>query len=257
MKTYEERRAALDREHAAKIAALGLEEQIRIGLPEFMHVYEPTIYTHSLYDRVASVEIKYNRFRLSSEKTPDPSWQTLRDVAAGFTFADAAFYRDGSAGVRSLDDARAELAKAEKRNPETDAHYSPIAPFWISVEPSHYSQSLTFHSLITLPGVAGLVELRIGFGLHSDVARRIGQAIVRRDARTAHDYEHQTVIENTFKLNETIRILGNAKAVQIRYGSGGHTDPGQHLIYWDACNGEPAEMTIATLIAKLESVGEL
>lgn len=256
MKTIEEKRAALDAEHAGKLAALDIEEKIRAGLPANLGAYAPSIHVYRLYDRAASVGIKYIRFRLSTETTPDPTWETLRRIADGFTPAPLALFRDGCVGVHTLDSARHQYAKAQKRNPDTSAKYTPIAPFWITVEPSPHSQELSVHTIVYLDG-AGFVEFRIAYALGGEVARRIGQSIVRRDARSAWDYEHQTVIENSFKLNETIRVLGNARAAQIKYASGSHTNPGQHLIYWDACNGEPADITIATLIEKLESVGEL
>lgn len=257
MKTYEDKRAALDREHAAKLRALDVETKIGAALPEFMHAYNVATHAYALYDRIASVEINYNAFRVSTDTTPDPTWQTLRDVAAGFTFADLAIFRDGSVGVRTLADAQAEYVKAEKRNPDTSAEVHPIAPFWISIEPARYSNTCTFHTIVMLADV-GMVELRIAYPNHGAVARAIGKVEIRRALRPASEhYEHSRIVSQDLTLNEPIRVLGNAKAVTLRYGSGSAETPGQHLIYWDSCDGEPADITIGTLIAKLESVGEL
>jgi hypothetical protein len=250
MGTYQEELEALGKNYHRGLRELNQRRAFMEAMPAWMFEdHEVSVYPYKLYDRVGSITLKLQRYE-SIRQRPNPTIDTLRKLAQSGEFADTAVYSDGSVGIRTLADAKRELEKAEARNPDTKAAFSPSAPFWLEFDPGLYSQILSVHSILNLSGV-GLIDVRVEFSIHGEVARKIGTVHVRRSGFGNIDPEHRQVIENKLTLTPAVTVIGDARANQIRYASGSQYTPGHHVVYWDSGTGEPSSITLSDLYREL------
>ncbi len=157
-------------------------------------------------------------------------------------------YRDGCVGIRTLQDAAQELERAEGRNANTSARYQPLCPFWVSVNPDNYNNSVAFRWIASVAGYR--MEFRIALPLYSAEVKRLGSCSIRYQGGDLmhRDRDERVILSNTFEFGPAVTVIKNAKIDRVTYGSGSRTSPGHHLLFWDSANGEPGEATVLDLI---------
>lgn len=248
MNPYETTLAELEAEHSRKRDELRRQYDVLSVLPTG---YNWRVHMIPLYDRMGSIHLDYERYE-SIRKGPDPTLDTVVELWNMFPSEDIALYRDGTVGIRTLQDAIKELEKAEARNENTSATLRPLCPFWISVDPTPYTNGVRFHWITTVAGYR--MEFRIGFASYSAAIARLGSCDIRYQGGDwqHRDRDERVVTQNYFNATPAVQVIGNAKLDKVTYGSGSRTTPGQHLLFWDSANGEPGTATLPDLIAILK-----
>lgn len=244
MDSKDEALAKLDNDYRQKRAEIETKYLLLQDLPPELRGYDWRPHIYKLYDRVGTLALSPNRYESLRNGMPDPTLDTARQLAAALPArAPVCLFRDGSSvSVRTSADA----ARALDKRP--DATVTPIAPLWITVQPSSYDQTIDLQ-WITEIGV-GLVECSIKLPLYSDTARKLGSLRLEFEHYSG-DGEVSSVRRNEFTIAPAVSVLKNAKAGAIRYASGDHKTPGHHLIYWDSADGEHADLTVDEILAAL------
>lgn len=238
-KTYAEQLEALDRKHAAEREALAGRKAIIDALPAAVQEYDPFIHLHKLYDQTASLTIKPNEY---SSKHREPTIDTITELAALIQPIPLSLYRDGSIGVRTAEQAARDAAISTR-----DPQITPIAPVTLRISGISERQEINW-----IGDLAGhRIQVSIGFSMYG---APFGTRYIRRDeSGYSHDISRAPITANTYTPNPAIVTINDGTIQAIRYGSGTHYTPGDHLITWQSGNGDHANVTPADIVAALQT----
>jgi hypothetical protein len=241
---YEEKRAALESEHARKTADLELERSIWEHLPEALAQYDPFVHVHKLYGHVARVHFRFCEYE-TLRKGPDPTLQTVLDLAVAFpVHVPLSLYRSGTVGVRE------DSSIAPEEYDKDHVTILPLAPYLLRLN------RLSDRLEIEWTAIVGEQPIRIyvAFRPYGEVGKLFGRSIVEYEYVGSGEYRRVVgVRSNRFELAQVLHVINDAKAEQIRYSSGDYKRPGDILCYWDSCNGEHAQSTVIDLVKAVQS----
>ena len=242
---YEEKRAALEKEHAQKTAALETERTIWEALPEHLARYYPFVHVHKLYGHVASVDFRFCEYESLRKGRPDPTLETVIELAEAFPdYVPLSLYRSGSVGVRETASIPAEDFDKEH------VTITPIAPYVLRL--NRLSDRLEIEWTATVAQQP--IRLSVAFRTHGEPAVRFGQSRIEYEYVRRGEYQQIVGVKsNRFELERRLHVIEDAKAEQIRYSSGDYKRPGDILCYWDSCNGEHAQSTVIDLVRAVQS----
>lgn len=247
-KTVDERRKAIEDKYRADLAQLEQETKIFSVLPAPLDTYEWNYHRYKLYGRRSSLRLGPCRYE-SLRKHPDPTLNTAYDLAMAFPdFTPMVFMRDRSGSAIKTK----AFADALPEKDTDDAEIMNIAPYWLTIEPDNYNRAVCLHWVTTIADE--IVECEIQYSMWSDIGKRFGRLRLEYEYSGRHRDEISRVKTNQFDVDPRIDVIGNCRARITRYGTGDPKTPGQHKVYWEVGNIDPADSTVITLLDRLNAI---
>lgn len=237
--TLTEELEKLEKKQSEEIARLKLTHTILDALHEDLRAFEPRVFVHDLYGRVASLTFSYDFFRYSSNANkPQPTLDTVQRLAETFPYhKPLTLVEDGCVSVRPTFNVDTIPEERRERMVLTE-----IAPFEVQVG-SFQKTSATF-------------------SWHADVAGKVVEMVVElppmRELGTLDvKYQHKPddcgcrgrVIRNHFQPDEHLVYLRDEAGLPIatihrtiNYGGGSPDTPGDKLLLWTPLGSAPVRI---------------